>query len=183
MATYLQNKSSFDVSVDSTSSDSLSFAGLLSIQDLQSNIPPSNTTNQTKKQGPDLELNGTKQTSAAQSMNKNPTADMSISSGQLQLQAFLYSSQQTNMTNKPVPEDETCSNNKRLTDDNTDGTKISQRTTHKERNQAKTRNAGSDSSFGQKIFHTFFSPCRECHAQEPAVRDAHRARKISQVSS
>lgn len=49
MATHLQNKISVDVAADNGSSDSLSFAGFVSIQDQQSKSPPDISAKQIKK--------------------------------------------------------------------------------------------------------------------------------------
>lgn len=101
MVTYLSNKISMDVSADSSSCESLSFAGLPSIQDLQPKTPPTNSTNQIKKQNHEFEFGQKTPVSTVNNSNKSCPAEKSTSNGQLQLQAFLCQSKQTKVTQKP----------------------------------------------------------------------------------
>ncbi|KAF2303303.1 hypothetical protein GH714_016490 [Hevea brasiliensis] len=168
MATHLQNEISMDVAADSNSCESLSFSGFLSVQDLGLKSPQTDGIIQIRKQNQGFEFSHIAD-SAAQTLNKNCPADISISGGQLQLQAFLYQSKQVN--HKPGSKGATRCNNERL------NRKVSDNPNHKDRNQAKMKHTpASNLSFGQKIFQSFVSPCRECHAHKPSIK-AHTAPK------
>ncbi|WCJ27073.1 hypothetical protein M5689_008848 [Euphorbia peplus] len=125
-----------DSAADSKSCQSLSFSGLLSVQDMQS-----------------------------KALSVNPNS----ASAQVQLQALLYQSTQVN--HKPGSKGEANSNNQSLKYGNKDGTRVSSKPNHKERNQAKMEHTASNKSFGQKIFLSFVSPCRECRAHQPGIKE------------
>ncbi|KAJ6893550.1 hypothetical protein NC652_027557 [Populus alba x Populus x berolinensis] len=96
MATHRQNKISIDVSAEH-SSESLSFSTLLSAKDLESKSPPTNSVNKVREHDQGF-LGRTAPVLASHGSNKNHPSDMSISNTKLQLQSFLYQSEQTTVT-------------------------------------------------------------------------------------
>lgn len=170
MATYLQNQFSVDIAADSSSCDSLSFAGLLSIQDLRSMSSQTDAVIQIKRQEQEFEFDHITPDSAAQAPSKTCPANISVSRGQLLLQEFLYQSKQ--VKHKPGSKGATRSNNKRLIDGNNNNTKVSDNQNHK---------AVSNLSLGQ-ILQSFVSPCKECHAHKPSIKAHTVPQKNCQVT-
>ncbi|KDP20995.1 hypothetical protein JCGZ_21466 [Jatropha curcas] len=171
MATHLQDKISLDVATDICSSfESLSFADLLSVQDLQSWSPPRDNIIKIKKQNQEFEFSHITPKLAAHSSNNSCPAEISISSRQMQLEAFLYRFKQVN--HKPGSIGATRSKKKRSTDGNTHSIKVSENPNPTERNKANREQSNSNLSFGQKIFQSFVCSCRQCHAHKPTSNKA-----------
>jgi hypothetical protein len=165
MATHQKNKISIDVSAEH-SSESLSFSTLLSAKDLESKSPPTNSVNKVREHDQGF-LSRTAPVLASHGSNKNHPSHMSISNTKLQLQSFLYQSEQTTVTRNLSSKKATHGNYKRSSDKSTGG---SDKPPRKEKKQTKKERAASSSSFVQEIFQSFVSPCRECHAHKPTVK-------------
>lgn len=167
MATYQRKSVASDVAADNTS-ESLSFAGLLSIQDLHSKSPTAHSINHTKNHNQESDFSFSTTDFSANSLNKMSYTSASISNGkhQTQLQAFL---QHSSNVQKPGSKAVTRRNNKPSNDKGKE--KVSDRTKHRARNQENKERSSSSPSLGKKIFHSFVSPCRECHFHKPATRE------------
>ncbi|OWM91208.1 hypothetical protein CDL15_Pgr000152 [Punica granatum] len=157
MGNHAQNKISVDIAADSSSLDSLSFAGLACIQDQQRKPSLKNS-----KQDQDFEF-----VSTVSDPIHNSTANIRISNGQLPLKAnLLQSKNQSEMGNRISTRGSslgTESNSKRLSQKNKGQTDDSAKANQGERNKAK------EEKVGKRVF-WLFSPCRTCHATEPVVR-------------
>lgn len=169
MENRLQNKISVDVAADSESLDSLSFAGLVCIQDQQRNsLPTNNTAKQIHKQDPEFEFSQSISQSTTSSTTKNPSPDLFISNGQLLPQSYQSRSKKHQVINQQhgrgsVPATRTLS--ERLS-----GTEVSAKQYQEQRKQVKEKHAAPKS-----WFKSFVSPCRECQAANSTVR-AHKLR-------
>ncbi len=170
MATQRQNKISVDVAADYNSADSLSFAGLVCIQDQQSNSPTINT-NQISKQDTEFEFGRTRPDLAATDQIKYFPADLSISDDRIRPEALLLQSKQSHVitwsSQGSLPATRSSS---RRSADNTCSMKVSDKPNHKVNNQANKKRTTESSSCGRKLFQSFFSPCRQCRSITPTVK-------------
>lgn len=141
-----QNKITVDLAADNSSLDSLSFAGLASIQDQPKRLPVKTT-----KQDQDFEFDST-----VRDPIRSSPADILISNGQLLPHAFLLQSK---------TQAEMAQTNSKRSDQKSRGRPgyLS------EANQGK-RNKAKEKKVGFRVFQSFLSPCRTCHATEPTVR-------------
>lgn len=152
MATHLQNKISVDVAADEGSADSLSFAGLICIQDQQSKLPPI-----IKEDDPEFEFSHTRpHLTASDSIKYSPPDDLLVSNGRNESSSRGSSPATRGYSRRP------------------DGMKIKFKPNHEVRIQANTERTAASSGFGRKLFQSFFSPCRQCHAITPTAK-AHTA--------
>lgn len=153
-----QNKITIDVAADSSSLESLSFAGLASIQDQPKKLRLNNT-----KQDQDFEFDST----VRDPIQSSP-ADILISNGQLLPHAFLLQSKtQAELGNQSQFRGSslrTHTNSKRSDQKNKGRPGYSA-----EANQGK-ENKAKEKKVGFRLFQSFLSPCRTCHATEPTVR-------------
>lgn len=172
MATYLQNKISSDIAADNCSLDSLSFAGYLSIQDQQSTLSPPNRDNGSNKDK-QFEFSTATPHTIAHKLNKKTPADTKFSRSQLLPQASLHQLKQSRETNKhdhkKIPASGT---RRRSTDSQKDSTKASPKSNHQFRKKINGEHTVSSSWFGQKLFQSFVSPCRECHVKATMKADS-----------
>lgn len=175
MATYLQNKISSDVAADNCSLDSLSFAGYLSIQDQQSTLSPLNRDRGSDKdKDRQLEVSTAAPHTIAHNLNKKPPTVTKISRSQLLPQAFLYQLKQSRATNEHDHKrlSPASGTRRRSTDSKNDSAKTSPRSNHQVRKKANREDTVSSSWFGQKLFQSFVSPCRECHVKPTMKEDS-----------
>ncbi|KAL9329369.1 hypothetical protein ACSQ67_004372 [Phaseolus vulgaris] len=152
---------------DSISTDSLSFAGLVSVQDQHPNpLTPNHVTHyyhQVSKQDLDFEFSSIKDLSSSANPFKITPADLLISDGKIRpFQA-----------NRPVFSDPPISLRSLLAIDHANA-KISSGQTRKYDDQrVKARNHKSKERtrawFGHKVFRSFLSPCRKCQASQPGA--------------
>lgn len=172
MGTHMQNKISMDVAADSSSpdSDSLSFAGLVCIQDQQSKSSTERVYLNNKDDQEFEFVSGTPSTSP-HSLKKNCHPDMIIPNSHLPLKFLLKSAQ---ATNKPCYKQSGASSlgSSRNTpiDNHADHTKVSHKSNQEGKNQVRKNQTATRPSFGQKLFQSFVSPCRECRAVKPTVK-------------
>ncbi|KAJ4703516.1 hypothetical protein OWV82_023412 [Melia azedarach] len=145
-----------DAIAENKSTDSLSFADLVCIKDQQSNPLP---TRQLNKQDPEFEFSPATPKSTTHNLNTNSPTDVLMSNSQLQRHALLSQSEHSESKNQPTAESH-----------NPHCVKGSQKGNHKVRNQAKKESTAKGSWFGRKLFQSFVSPCRECHARQPAAK-------------
>ncbi|KAM1792985.1 hypothetical protein ACFX12_036782 [Malus domestica] len=174
MAARLQNKITVDAAADSNSLDSLSFAGLICVQDQQSKcLPPTNKANQIHKQDTEFEFSHTE--SIVTDPIKHYPADLLISNGQIVPKATAFESTQrlkTDQLSINGPVRATRTRNKRSSETN-GGTEVYAKPIPESRNQEKKEKPESRSSLGKKIFKSFFFPCKECQVAKP-IKGAHR---------
>lgn len=179
MENRLQNKISVDVAADARSLDSLSFAGLVCIQDQQWKSASTDTANQIQKEDSEFEFSQSRPTfkTATAPTNDFPS-NLLISDGQLLSQTSLSQSKQHYAINQQhyrgsVPATRNIS--KRSSCKTGVDTEVSDRQYQEQRNQVKKEQTASKSCFGQKVFESFLSPCRECQAADSTVK-AHKLR-------
>lgn len=161
----------------SVSLHSLSFVSLVSIPDLK---PKSTPPKQESKTDPEFEFASTEPNlnSAASPMKIRP-ADLLISNGQLQPQAFAFQSNQFLITNPPSFRGSlqaTCGHSKRSSAQ-TDSTRRYDEFHHASK-QPKQESTGTRTRFGAKFFKLLISPCRECHAIKPGTIEAQTVSRI-----
>lgn len=175
METKLRNKISKDAAADNSSAESLSFAGLVCIQDQQSQSP-NISANRIHKQDPEFEFGRTRPDLNATDPIKYFPADLLISDDKIQPEAFLLqskrshlitqSSQDVLLAQDSLPATRSSS---RRSSANTSGMKVSDKPNHMVNNH-ENRHTAERPSFGRKIFQTFLSPCRQCRAITPTVK-------------
>ncbi|XVF25769.1 hypothetical protein REPUB_Repub13aG0242100 [Reevesia pubescens] len=162
-----------DVAADGSSLDSLSFAGLVCIQD-QKSKSPIDRAYQNNKDDQEFEfVSGTPGTSS-HCLKKNSHPDMIISNSHLLPLEFLLKPPQSQATNKPGYKQERppfLGSSRMPIDNHVNHTKVSRESNQEAKNQVK-KNTASRSSFGQKLFQFqyFVSPCKECHAVTPTMK-------------
>ncbi|KAA8515227.1 hypothetical protein F0562_018543 [Nyssa sinensis] len=172
MATTMPKKMCLDVAADMGSADSLSFAGLVCVQDqhLKSQprhvlpLPPGKNATRIQIQDPEFELGQSTPGSTANSPDKNSLADLLFSNGQLLPQGVPFQSNHSPVSKHVSFTDSsptTRSSSKRSSDNESGPNKASRNQTNKDRTTA-------SQSFGQKIFRSFATPCRNCRALEPS---------------
>ncbi|XP_054776343.1 uncharacterized protein LOC129284875 [Prosopis cineraria] len=181
MGTSHANKppSNYFLAAENISPDSLSFSGLVSIQDHQSKSPslPLNQSkhqdqNQTANQSPEFEFIVTKpipKSAASENSVKKtkpkPANDLIISIEQLQPQAIPFQSDHTDLHHH------TSSLSSLLSAHNHGNVKrVGSGNTRKFAGVEKGRKPRSKSSSGGKFFKSLVSPCRECRAFKPKVK-------------
>lgn len=155
----MQNRISMDFNAtdDSSSLDSLSFAGLVCIQDQQSKSPtkrPNRNVDNDFAVDQEFEFVSGTSLQDLNNNNKNPHQchDMIISSNSTHLLPLelLLKSAESQAANSNREEE-----------------------SHDKRSKT-SANSRSSLSFGQKLFQSFVSPCRECQTASPTVK-AHAA--------
>lgn len=178
MDTRQGNKLISQVRADSMSMDSLSFSGLVSIQDQQSKLPspPKHYQYQVTKHDSEFEFKNTKANlnSAVNAIKFTP-ADQLISNGHLQPQALAFQTTQSFITKPPgssrsllathisseMPSGKTASPMRYR--------ELGKASKHTNKQSTVTRRG-----FGQKM-KSFLSPCRECQTIKP---DAVKAQTV-----
>ncbi|XP_027366092.1 uncharacterized protein LOC113872601 [Abrus precatorius] len=161
------------VADDSISLDSLSFSGLVAIQDQQPKLPPPNQTKgyQVSKHDPEFEFTSTK-TNLNFAVNpiKTTPADRLISNGQLQPQALAFQTKQSLITNPPGYPNSliTTHSSSKMSSRKTGSAmkyheKLNKASKHTNKESTVTR-----TGFGQKM-KSFLSPCRECRTIKPGA--------------
>ncbi|OMO65197.1 hypothetical protein COLO4_31435 [Corchorus olitorius] len=161
----MQNRISIDLASDSSSLDSLSFAGLVCIQDQQSKSP-TDIVYQNNKDDQEFEFVSGTQSRSPQNLQKN-------CNGHLLPLEFLLKSRQSQATNEQDYKQSrtaSLSSSKTPMDNHVNHTKVSNRSNQKVKNQVKKESTAPRSSFGLKLFHSFVSPCRECSAASPTIK-------------
>lgn len=159
-----KNKST-DAAAENASADSLSFAGLVCIEDQQSksqnihlSIPPptNNSANSQKSEHIDFEFSSTVSGSIGpvNAMNNNSLPDVSFSNGQLVAQAI------------PLQTSQSQANSSRC--NNKTANESAKKTNTQVRNKANKQGATVSQWFGQKIIRSFATPCRNCRAIQPS---------------
>ncbi|KAK7400606.1 hypothetical protein VNO78_11817 [Psophocarpus tetragonolobus] len=155
---------------DSISADSLSFAGLVSIQDQhpKASIPnhKAHYYQQVSKQDLDFEFSTILEdfNSGANSFKITP-ADVLISNGKIK--PF--------QPNRPVITDPPISLRSLLEIDHVNGKMSSEQTRKYDQQRVKARSHKSKERsvtrlwFGHKLFRSFLSPCRKCQASQPVA--------------
>ncbi|GMN50760.1 hypothetical protein TIFTF001_019919 [Ficus carica] len=170
MASLPQSKRSFDsAEADYSSPESISFAGLLCIQDQKLNSPPTHN-HRIREQDQDFAFSQTRQDLTAADPSKYTPADLLISNGKLVPQALVFQPKQRPKHNQPRRKGSspaTLTASKR-SGDKTDAREVSDKQKQK-RNLVKEKNTTSRSGLGWKLFKSFASPCQECKAVKPAV--------------
>lgn len=156
MATHLQNKISVDVAADEGSADSLSFAGLICIQDQQSKSTPIISTNQIKEDDPEFEFSHTRPHLTATDPIKYSPPDLLNESCVV-----------TQSSRGSLP---TTRGHSRRPDDNTGGMRVTSKQNHEVRIQANKERTAASSGFGRKLFQSFVSPWRQCRAITPTTK-------------
>ncbi|KAK9267118.1 hypothetical protein L1049_010609 [Liquidambar formosana] len=183
MATHQAKKVSLDVAADNSSDDSFSFAGLLCIQDQNSKfhsglvnpLPTLTDASQIQKQDTEFAFGHATPGLATNDPNKNSPADQLFFKGELLPQVFPFQSKQSQVTshnscNNTLPA--TRSISKRSGDNDSGCQDSATRNPNTEvRNQAKKKHSAERPSFGWRIFSSLVSPCRECHAVEPSMKE------------
>ncbi|KAF3451447.1 hypothetical protein FNV43_RR07542 [Rhamnella rubrinervis] len=165
---------SVDVAADSASLDSLSFAGLVCIQDQQRKSPPTNNTaKQIHKQDPEFEFSRSRPQSTTSSPTKSPPTDLFISNGQLLPQSYPPQPKKHQVINQQHGRGLVPSTHPHC--ERSSGTKVSDRQYQEQRKQVKEKHAAPKSSFGWELFKSFVSPCRKCQAANSIVK-AHKLR-------
>lgn len=160
MAAHLQNKISFDVSAEHSLNHSpFLLTYLLKICNQSPLLLTAPTKFKVKKQDQRF-LSPTAPALATHSSNKNPPAHMPISNTQLQLHAFLYQLQRTNVTHKLSSKKAAHGSSK----GSSDSTEVSDKPARKERKQIKKEHAASSSWFGQNLSPSMQGmPCSQAH--------------------
>ncbi|KAK7837904.1 hypothetical protein CFP56_020598 [Quercus suber] len=175
METKLRNKISKDAAADNSWAESLSFAGLVCIQDQQSqslNI----SANRINKQDPEFEFGRTRPDLNATDPIKYFPADLLISDDKIQPEAFLLQSKRSHLITQSsqdflLAQDSlpATHSSSRRSSANTSGMKVSENPNHMVNNQ-ENRHTAERLSFGRKLFQTFLSPWRQCHAITPTAK-------------
>lgn len=172
MGTLHRNRVSKETKANNGSLDSLSFTDLVCIQDQQSKSIP---TMQINKHNHEFEFSTA--TPGPRSITQNSPAVELIPNNQLQLHAFLCQSKQSHMNNLP------CYKETSPSSQDSHSRNVSQKSNHEVRNQANKGCTAKSSSFAEKLFQSFVSPCRECHACQPTVKHiAHHKKMPSCIS-
>lgn len=169
MATKLRNKISKDAAAENSSAESLSFAGLVCIQDQQSQSP-NISAKKINKQDPEFEFGRTRPDLNATDPIKYFPADLLISDDKIQPEAFLLQSKRSHLITQSSQDSLPATrSSSRRSSANTSGMKVSDKPNHMVNNQ-ENRHTAERSSFGRRLFQTFLSPCRQCHAITPTVK-------------
>ncbi|GFS46345.1 hypothetical protein Acr_00g0101620 [Actinidia rufa] len=181
MATNRQKKPSSDAAADISSADSLSFQGLVCVQDQNPKrpqigcvlpLPP-------PKYNPDFVFGHSTPDSTAGNPNKICSADLLFSNGQLLPQAIQSDSNQSQVPGHVNSKDSlpitrrsrsnSSSNSCMRSNDNEFSfSKATKKPNDDVRNQANKNRDNGNRSFSQKIFKSLAAPCRGCHAIEPS---------------
>lgn len=161
MATHLQNKISVDVAADKGSAESLSFAGLICIQDQQSKSPPIISTNHIKKDDQEFEFSHTRPHLTATDPIKYSPPDLLVSNGR---------NESCIVTQSPRGSLPATRGRSRRPG----GMKVTFKQNDEVRIQANKERTVASSGFGRKLFQSFVSPCRQCRAITPTAK-AHTA--------
>lgn len=172
MENRLQNKISVDVAADTTSLDSLSFAGLVCIQDQQKQSPPNNTAKQIHEQDPEFEFSQSITHSTTTSPTTDPPPDLFISKGQLLPQPHLFQTKQYQAINQQHGKGSVPATRART--NRSTGTEVPGKQYQEQRKQVKEHTAPK-LWFGRKLLKSFVSPCRECQVTDSTVK-AHKLR-------
>ncbi|XP_021294571.1 putative E3 ubiquitin-protein ligase RING1a [Herrania umbratica] len=134
---------------------------------------PSERAYQNNKDDQEFEfVSGTPGTSP-HNLKKNSHPDMAISDSHLPPLEFLLKSGQSQAANKPGNKQlrpASSGSSKMPIGNHADHSKDSHRSNRKVINQVKKGSTSSRSWFGQKLFQSFVSPCRECHAVRPTMK-------------
>lgn len=169
MASRLQSKRSFDVAPDNNSSESLSFAGLVCIQDQKLKSPPTNNHRICEQDG-EFAFSQTRQGPTVTDRSTYTPADLLISNGKLIPQAFVFQPKQRPKHNHPHQRGSSpatsIAGNRSVAKTGVQEVHDKQK---QHRNQVHEENSTSRSGFGWKLFKSFASPCRECKAAKPIV--------------
>lgn len=175
MATKLRNKISKDAAPDNSSAESLSFAGLVCIQDQQSQSPNINA-NWINKQDPEFEYGRTRPDLNATDPIKYFPADLLMSDDKIQPEAFLLQSKRSHLITQSsqdllLAQDSlpATRSSSRRSSDNRSCMKVSDKPNHMVNNQ-ENKHTAERSSFGRKLFQTFLSPCKQCRSITPTVK-------------
>ncbi|KAK3431382.1 hypothetical protein EUGRSUZ_E03256 [Eucalyptus grandis] len=167
MGTHLQNKISVNVAADNSSLDSLSFAGLVCIQDQQMKLPPNNA-----KHDREFKFNPpTPDKTAPDQLSQSP-ADILISNGQLLPHTLLFQAQQSQIASRTYSREspqETQKNNKDFDKKNKGYTEDIHKADLGIKDQATKEYTSSSSRIGRRMRCVIF-PCRECHATNPIAK-------------
>ncbi|KAM3700356.1 hypothetical protein ACB098_05G090100 [Castanea mollissima] len=145
------------------SAESLSFAGLVCIQDQQSQSP-NISANQINKQDPEFEFGRSRPDLNATDPIKYFPADLLMSDDKIQPEAFLLQSKRFHLITQSSQDLFS-----RRSSDNTSCMKVSDKPNHMVNNQ-ENKHTAERSSFGRKLFQTFLSPCKQCRAITPTVK-------------
>ncbi|KAJ7968591.1 Zinc finger, RING/FYVE/PHD-type [Quillaja saponaria] len=175
------NNACCDVAADSRSLDSLSFSGFLSSQDQQPKPPSNNQFSEINKQDSEFEFGdsrGRPNSIAADPIKRSP-ADLLISNYQIQPQAPIHQPEQSPLTNNTTSLGTLLSphSSKRSSYSKEEGQKDCNKPHHKMSKEVNKECTAPRSWFGQKVFQSFVSPCRECRAVEPTAKGHTIARK------
>ncbi|KAL1334160.1 hypothetical protein HN51_063051 [Arachis hypogaea] len=171
MSAWQGNMLTSHVAADNVSPDSLSFSGLVSIQG-QSMLPSPNHAKyyQESKQNPEFEFSSTKPdlNSTVDTIKIIP-ADLLISNGQLQPQAFSSQSLIRNQSSSLGSLLATHSSSKKSSGKT--GSVMKHQEQHSKASRHKTNESTARRRFGQKM-KCFLSPCRDSQAIKPTVAKA-----------
>lgn len=169
MGTRQGSKSQSHGGDDSISTDSLSFAGLVSVQDQHPKAPTHNHNthyyHQVSKQDLDFEFSTIKDLNSSANPFKITPADVLISDGKIQ--PF--------KPNRPAILDPPISLRSLLAIDHANAKMSSGQTRKygdqrvKERNHKSKERSVTRTWFGHKVFRSFLSPCRKCQASQPGA--------------
>ncbi|KAI3434109.1 uncharacterized protein J3R85_006909, partial [Psidium guajava] len=167
MGTRLQNKISVDVEADKSSLDSLSFAGLVCIQDQQTKLPSNNA-----KHDREFKFSPPAPDRTAHDKLSHSPADILISNGQLLPHALLFQAQQSQIASRTYSRgspQETQKHNKNFNKKNKGCMEDIRKANRGTKEQATKEYTSSSLSFGRKM-HCVIFPCRECHAINPIAK-------------
>ncbi|KAK7362816.1 hypothetical protein VNO77_04939 [Canavalia gladiata] len=155
MGTHQGNKLASHTAKDSISGDSLSFAGLVSIEDQKPEVPDPN-----QDEDPDFEFS-TILNSGANAFKITP-ADVLISNGQIKPHAIAFQPNSSFTTYPPISLRSLLA---------IDHMSSSSRKYHeqlvKARNHRSKETSFTTTWFGRKVFRSVLSPCRKCKAIQP----------------
>ncbi|KAF8039863.1 hypothetical protein BT93_B2160 [Corymbia citriodora subsp. variegata] len=174
MGTRLQNKISVDVAADNSSLDSLSFAGLVCIQDQQTKLPPNNA-----KHDREFKFSPPTPDKATPDQLSHSPADILISNGQLLPHTLLFQAQQSQIASRTYSRgspQETQMNNKNFDKKNKGCTEDIHKTNRGINDQATKESTSPSSWIGRKM-HCVIFPCRECHATNPIAKAKSKQRE------
>lgn len=166
MGTLQRKKHISDAAGDSSSADSFSFAGLVSIQDQQHQ-----NNHAASKPNPDFEFSTIKPElySTAANPFKITPADMLISNGQIKPHAIAFQQNRSFFTNPPLSLRSLLEIDIQQHISAETGSKLRkyQEQLIKARNRKNKEKTVTKTWFGQKVFMSFISPCRKCEAVQP----------------
>ncbi|XP_073225223.1 uncharacterized protein [Cicer arietinum] len=168
---------------DSISMDSLSFSGLVSIQDQQPKFPsPPNHAKhyQVNKHDPEFEFTNSKANlNSVVNLIKLTPADQLISNGQLQPQAFAFQTTPSLIPNPPGSSRPLLANhiNSEMSSRKT-GSTMKYHELGKASKHTNKQSTTARTGFGQKM-KSFLSPCKECRTIKP---DAVKAQTVQRES-